>query len=256
MTTFRRPQAITLAAALMALAASGPIPQALAQTDPAATPTAAGAAAAGHDHGRMQGMSGHEHGQMAAMPGQGHDHAQGMTPEQHEQMMQRMMSMGGHDRGQRAAGMPTMPGQDAFGTIQEIVRILEADPKTDWSKVNLEGLRQHLIDMNEVTLKAEAAAKPIESGVEIAITGAGRTLAAIQRMAPAHAQELSQMNGWSARTDALPNGVRLTVTSSDAKEVAHIRGLGFIGLMTSGSHHQVHHLAMAKGEVSHQHQAR
>ena len=31
---------------------------------------------------------------------------------------------------------PTMPGQDAFGAIQEIVRILEADPKTDWSKVN------------------------------------------------------------------------------------------------------------------------
>jgi hypothetical protein len=32
---------------------------------------------------------------------------------------------------------PMMPGQDAFGAIQEIVRILEADPKTDWSKVNL-----------------------------------------------------------------------------------------------------------------------
>jgi hypothetical protein len=30
--------------------------------------------------------------------------------------------------------VPTMPGQDAFGAVQEIVRILEADPKTDWSK--------------------------------------------------------------------------------------------------------------------------
>jgi hypothetical protein len=36
---------------------------------------------------------------------------------------------------------PTMPGQDAFGAIQEIVRILESDPKTKWSKVNLEALR-------------------------------------------------------------------------------------------------------------------
>ncbi len=35
------------------------------------------------------------------------------------------------------AGQPTLPGQDAFGTIQEIVRLLEADPKTDWSKVNI-----------------------------------------------------------------------------------------------------------------------
>ena len=43
------------------------------------------------------------------------------------------------------------------GAIGEIVRILEADPKTDWSKVNLEALRQHLIDMNEVALHADAA---------------------------------------------------------------------------------------------------
>jgi len=42
-----------------------------------------------------------------------------------------------------------MPGQDAFGAIQEIVQILDADPKTDWSKVDLEALRQHLIDMDE-----------------------------------------------------------------------------------------------------------
>ena len=68
-----------------------------------------------------------------------------------------------------------MPGQDAFGAIQEIVRILAADPTTDWSKVNLEALRQHLIDMNDVTLKADASAKPIKGGLEIAVTGTGRT---------------------------------------------------------------------------------
>ena len=61
------------------------------------------------------------------------------------------------------------------------------------------------------------------------------------------------MNGWSAKTEALPKGVRLTVTSSDPKEVVHIRGLGFIGLLVSGSHHQPHHLAMAKGEMTHKH---
>ena len=37
-------------------------------------------------------------------------------------------------------------GHDAFGAIQEIVQILDADPNTDWSKVDLEALRQHLID--------------------------------------------------------------------------------------------------------------
>ena len=51
--------------------------------------------------------------------------------------------------------------------------MLEADPNTDWSKVNLEALRQHLIDMNEVTLKAEAVAKPVDGGIEVTVTGAG-----------------------------------------------------------------------------------
>jgi len=130
---------------------------------------------------------------------------------------------------------------------------LRPTPNTDWSKVDLEALRQHLIDMNEVTLKAEAAATPIDGGLEIEVTGAGRTLDAIQRMVPAHAQELNRMNGWSAKTELLAKGVLLTVTSSDPEQVRHIRGLGFIGLLVSGSHHQPHHLAMAKGEFAHQH---
>jgi hypothetical protein len=150
-----------------------------------------------------------------------------------------------------AAATPTMPGQDAFGTVQEIVRILEADPKTDWTKVNLGMLREHLIDMNEVTLQADAKETPIDGGTEIAITGEGRVLAAIQRMIPAYAHELNGLDGWSAKTEPLPNGVLLTVTASDPKETAHIRGLGFIGLLVSGSHHQAHHLAMAKGEMPH-----
>ena len=61
-----------------------------------------------------------------------------------------------------AAGQPTMPGQEAFGTIQEVVQILEADPTTDWSKVNIAALREHLIDMNEVTLRAVATEQALE----------------------------------------------------------------------------------------------
>jgi hypothetical protein len=51
----------------------------------------------------------------------------------------------------------------------------------------------------------------------------------------------------------LPNGELLTVTATDPKEIQHIRGLGFIGLLVSGSHHQPHHLAIAKGEFDHEH---
>src|SRR6516162_414897 len=153
--------------------------------------------------------------------------------------MPEMMQSGQH---------PMEPAQ-----MQEIVRILEADPKTDWSKVDLEALRQHLIDMNEVTLKADAAQKPIEGGLEIAVTGTDRALVAIQRMIPAYAQTVNGLNGWAAKADTLPNGELLTLTANDPKEVQHIRGLGFIGLLVSGSHHQMHHLAMAKGEFDQRH---
>ncbi len=62
--------------------------------------------------------------------------------------------------GAASTDMLAMPGQDAFGAIQEIVRILEANPRTDWSKVNLAALREHLIDMNRVTLSTTALLSP------------------------------------------------------------------------------------------------
>ena len=204
----------------------------------------AGSASGDHsmepDH--MQQMMGSGQPQMGAaqMQEMMRQH-QGMTP------------MMGHAGMQDASATPTSPGQDAFGAIQEIVGILDADPKTDWSKVNLEVLRQHLIDMNEVTLHAAAAPKQIEGGLQIAVTGSGRTLVAIQRMIPEWAKMANGLNGWSAKASELPDGELLTVTATSPKEVQHIRGLGFIGLIASGSWHQAHHLMMAKGEFDHEH---
>ena len=166
--------------------------------------------------------------------------AESKSPADHARHMQ---------AGQGAA--PTMPGQDAFGAVQEIIRILDADPNTDWSKVDMAGLREHLIDMNEVTLKAAAAERKIDNGVQIDVTGEGRTREAIQRMLPAHARELNGMPGWRATTAPIPGGIRLTVTADGAKAVARVRGLGFIGLMASDGHHQPHHLAMARGQHIH-----
>jgi predicted RNA binding protein YcfA (HicA-like mRNA interferase family) len=154
-----------------------------------------------------------------------------------------------HMRGGGAV-VPTHPGQEAFGTIQEIVRILEADPTTGWSKVDIGALREHLIDMDEVAMRAHAAERPLDNGIEIVVTGQGRTLAAIRRMVPAHASELAGL-GWKATTDELPNGVKLVVTASDPREAVKLRALGFMGIMVQGAHHQPHHLAMAKGEFAH-----
>lgn len=131
-----------------------------------------------HSHMQQGGQQGGMSGSMAQM---------------HQQMMQ---SGGVHGQGGMqdggmgmhgqfgAAGAPTMAGQDAFGTIQEIVQMLQADPATDWSKVNIGALREHLIDMNEVTLHAAASERMLDNGIEIAVTGEGRTLTAIKRMVP------------------------------------------------------------------------
>jgi hypothetical protein len=193
--------------------------------------TAAGQDASSHPamgSGRMSGVS-RQH--------------QGVTP------------MDGHSGIDAETTVPTLPGQDAFGAIQEIVRLLEADPKTDWSKVDLEALRQHLIDMNEVTLDAAAAAKAAPGGIRVAVTGSGRTIAAVKRMVPDQAAMIEAVhpNGWSARTEPLPNGMILIVTAKDPKQIEIIRGLGFIGVLASGDYHRMHHLAMAKGAFRHMH---
>lgn len=143
--------------------------------------------------------------------------------------------------------MPQQPGQAAFGAIQEIVRMLEADPHTNWSKVNIDALRQHLIDMNEVTMRAAVHKTPIDNGLRMVITGHGRTRAAIQRMVPDHAMDINGLHGWAVRAVKIRDGAILTVTASNPAEVEKIRALGFMGIMVQGSH-QPHHLAIAKGE--------
>ena len=172
----------------------------------------------------------------------------GQMPMPHD-AMQGMQHM---HHGPGATGSPTMPGQDAFGAIAEVVKMLDADPATDWSKVDLERLRQHLIDMNEVVLRAEVKQTPVPGGLVMDVTGSGRTEQAIRAMLVPHAAELDRMPSYVAKTELVPGGVRLTVTAKtpdDTKAVARLRGLGFIGLLTAGAHHGPHHLAMANGEA-------
>ena len=149
-----------------------------------------------------------------------------------------------------ATGMPTQPGQQAFGAIAEIVGLLDADPATDWSKVDLERLRQHLIDMEQVLMHAAVTQTPVPGGLSMDITGTGRTEQAIRAMVGPHARELDRMPAYAAKATPIAGGLRLTVTArnaEDAKAVARLRGLGFAGLLTEGSHHGPHHLAIARG---------
>ena len=74
---------------------------------------------------------------------------------------------------QEQAAVPREGGQAAFAAIQEIVAMLAADPQTDWSKVNIEALREHLVDMDNVTLRAHATSEDVDNGVRFLATGEG-----------------------------------------------------------------------------------
>lgn len=147
--------------------------------------------------------------------------------------------------------LPTEPGQSAFAAIAEIVSILESDPNTDWSKVNLNALREHFIDMNALTLGANVAMSENEESIVFEAVGTGVTIRALQNMVPAHANELNKMANWQALGEATEKGALLTITPNKSTELTRIKALGFFGLMATGAHHQPHHLGMARGTMAH-----
>ena len=150
-----------------------------------------------------------------------------------------------------AAQLPALPGQDAFGAISEIVKLLAADPTTNWSTVDIERLRRHLADMSHVMLESQVTQTSIPGGVRMLVTAKGSTIDAIRRMTTSHSSQLAPL-GLTAASKPAAGGAELTVVATNARDsllVAKLRGLGFGGIMTLGNHHAPHHLAMAKGQA-------
>lgn len=145
------------------------------------------------------------------------------------------------------------PGQGAFAALSEVVRVLEADPNTDWGQVDLAGLRAHLVDMDRLVSDTSVEETELPNGLSAMATGDTDTIATLRRMVPAHAAQLAQDDRWTVETIDAENGVELRVTSDDPAIVARIRGLGFFGLMASQDHHREHHMMMARGEDAHAH---
>ena len=177
-----------------------------------------------------------------------------------QQITAHMMNHSGHFMPGHAAGMVDVTGsqgelvqggQSAFAAIQEIVTRMMSDPATDWSKANIEALRQHLTDMDNVTLRAQVSAEEIKGGARfVSTSGDASVTASIRAMVPAHVAAMNGVEGWRMVAEEVPGGAAMTVTGSDE---ARIRALGFIGIMTVGMHHQAHHLAIATGNNPHQH---
>jgi hypothetical protein len=122
--------------------------------------------------------------------------------------------------------------------------------------VDIEALRRHLIDMNAVTLEARVSQTPVQGGALMEVTGERGTVEAIRRMAHAHAGQMDESTPYRIGVQDIPAGVRLQVTArnpGDARTEAMIRGLGFLGILATGDHHQAHHLAIASGATPHGH---
>ncbi len=144
-------------------------------------------------------------------------------------------------------------GNDAFGTIQEVISKLNNDPNTDWSKVNLEKLRKHLVDMNNMTLHVEVISQvDTENGLGVIVKPTTESSKkTLNRVFKVHPSQLKMETGWDMTVKTDNGKYILRITTVDKRDVSKIRGLGYIGLMAYGVHHQKHHWDMARGEDPH-----
>jgi len=97
-------------------------------------------------------------------------------------------------------------------------------------------------------LRAESKTEPVDGGLRFVVTGAGPVKDSIRRMIFAHAATMNGVGGWRMSAAEIDDGATLTVLAPP-KDATKLKALGFIGVLTLGMHHQMHHLMIAKGEA-------
>ena len=148
----------------------------------------------------------------------------------------------------RAAPAPTA-APASLAVLAGLVARLEADPSTDWRRVDLEAVRRHLADLERVTLAAEVRAEELPGGVGLTVTGPDpASVAAIQRLLPERAVRLAEARRWRVTTASLPEGLRVEIRSLDPREAGRIRALGLAGLLVAGPLDDAYLLSLARGE--------
>lgn len=149
----------------------------------------------------------------------------------------------------------TEAGNDIFGTIQEVIVNLNASPNTDWTKVDMPALKMHLFDMRDMTINIEVVSqKALHNGSEILIRPTDeRARQAMERILSAHPAQLKKEAKWEMQVQKKGLQYLLTTTTDKPEEVSKIIGLGYIGLMAYGRHHQAHHFSLATGGNPHSH---
>ena len=153
---------------------------------------------------------------------------------------------------QGSTAILTEAGTDPFAVIQEVIALLEANPDTDWSAVNIEALRLHLVEMQDMTLNVTVEQEPIKLGFKAVITPTtNRALQSMSRVLSVHPSQMKEETGWDMVVTNNNGIFTIVVTTDQLQDVNKIRGLGYIGIMAYGNHHQPHHWAMASGDNPH-----
>ncbi|MBL4761608.1 MAG: hypothetical protein JKY93_02795 [Gammaproteobacteria bacterium] len=151
-----------------------------------------------------------------------------------------------------APAILTESGTDPFATLQEVITALEAGPDTDWEKVNIEALRLHLVEMQDMTINVQVKQQRIDNGFQAVVTPTtNRAVKSLTNVLSGHPAQMKAETGWDMQVQNKRGIFTLTATTKKTQDVAKIRGLGYIGVMAYGNHHQPHHWAMASGDNPH-----
>lgn len=143
------------------------------------------------------------------------------------------------------------PGNPIFGAVQEVIQRVEEDDSVDWADVDLEQLRQHLIDMHRAATEVEVVYRyAIDDGILIRVAPTSEEAhSSLGRMLQMHPEQLEQETGWTMEGEPTQDGYELRVTTEDPAEIEKVRALGYIGLLAYGAHHQHHHWMIATGQT-------
>jgi len=103
-----------------------------------------------------------------------------------------------------------------------------------------------------MTLNVNVTQTRIDNGFKAVVTPTtSRAVRSVAKVLSAHPAQMKVETGWDMQVQNNNGVFTLTVTTNNVKDVAKIRGLGYIGVMAYGDHHQPHHWAMASGDNPH-----
>lgn len=161
-----------------------------------------------------------------------------------------------HQKADSASSPLQEPGQSIFGTVQEAIQKLERDPETDWSEVDVDRLRRHLLDMHNVAVNVRVLDKdPVENGSRLTVQATTDSAhASLERVLSAHPPMLERETGWHMDVSTQAEQFVLRVTDPSGEAAKKIRALGYIGVLAYGAHHQRHHWVMLGGQSPDTHQ--